>query len=41
MSRIAALIHHWSEQRQIRTELNAMSDHLLEDIGLCRADIPR
>lgn len=30
----------WSRTRNLREQLSALSDHALEDIGLCRADIP-
>lgn len=38
---LISLVLKWSRIRSIREELIAMSDHQLEDIGLCRADIPR
>lgn len=30
----------WSRTRNLRQQLIALSDHALEDIGMCRADIP-
>jgi len=30
---------NWNKTRITRKELNKLSDHALEDIGLCRADI--
>lgn len=41
MNRIINLYQNWSALRTIRSELNALSDFQLEDLGLCRADIPR
>ena len=38
---LITLVQKWSRIRSIRAELSALSDHQLEDIGLCRADIPR
>ena len=41
VNNVIALYRKWSSLRGIRAELNAMNDFMLEDIGLCRADIPR
>ena len=41
VNNVIALYRKWSGLRGIRAELNAMNDFMLEDIGLCRADIPR
>ena len=36
-----SLVQKWFRIRSIRAQLTALSDYQLEDIGLCRADIPR
>ena len=41
MNNMIAIYRKWANIRGIRAELNAMNDFMLEDIGLCRADIPR
>lgn len=41
MARMVTLYRNWSQLRHIRAQLTAMSDYQLEDLGLCRADIPR
>ena len=38
---LISLVQNWSRVRSLRAELTAMSDFQLEDLGLCRADIPR
>ena len=37
---LISMIQHWSRTRKLREQLIALSDYQLEDIGLCRADIP-
>ena len=34
-------VSEWTRIRNLRSELSAMSDSQLEDLGMCRADIPR
>lgn len=34
-----ALINSWNDERRTRHALEGLSDHELEDIGLCRGDI--
>ena len=34
-------VSEWSRIRKLRSELFAMTDAQLDDLGLCRADIPR
>ena len=34
-------VSEWTRIRNLRSELIAMSDAQLEDLGMCRADIPR
>lgn len=41
MARIVTLYQNWSQLRHIRSQLTAMTDDQLEDLGMCRADIPR
>ena len=38
---LVTALHRWSETRATREALNALSEHDLEDIGLCRGDIRR
>ncbi|MEM8688297.1 MAG: DUF1127 domain-containing protein [Pseudomonadota bacterium] len=37
---LISMIQNWFRTRNLREQLRALSDHQLEDIGLCRADIP-
>lgn len=39
MTRIAAALVEWNEQRVTRNALSRLSDHQLEDLGLTRADV--
>ncbi len=41
MNNMIATYRKWANFRGIRAELKDMNDFMLEDIGLCRADIPR
>ena len=34
-------LKHWQACRRERQQLNAMSDHMLKDIGLTRVDVQR
>lgn len=38
-SDLFAVVLRWNDQRITRSQLNALSDRELDDIGLCRADI--
>ncbi len=37
---LISMIQNWSRTRNLREQLVSLSDHALEDIGMCRADIP-
>ena len=37
---LISMIQNWFRTRNLREQLTALSDYQLEDIGLCRADIP-
>lgn len=39
--RIAAAFTVWNDARRTRNALDRLSDHELNDIGLCRADIDK
>lgn len=38
---LVALIASWKDTRVTQRELSRLSDRELDDIGLCRGDIPR
>lgn len=38
-ARAADALQNWNELRKTRKALNALNDHMLEDIGLTRGDI--
>ena len=38
---LISLVLKWSRTRNLRAELLEMSEFQLNDLGLCRADIPR
>ncbi|MDO5705883.1 MAG: DUF1127 domain-containing protein [Paracoccus sp. (in: a-proteobacteria)] len=40
-ARLAAALTSWNDARRTRNALNRLSDHELDDIGLCRGDIDR
>ena len=40
-ARLSAAFNAWNDARRTRNALNRLSDHELDDIGLCRADIDR
>lgn len=37
---LLSMIQNWFRTRNLREQLVALSDYQLEDIGMCRADIP-
>ena len=38
---LISIVQEWSRIRNLRSELSAMSEAQLTDLGMCRADIPR
>ncbi|MDO5612797.1 MAG: DUF1127 domain-containing protein [Paracoccus sp. (in: a-proteobacteria)] len=41
LTRVIAAFAAWNDARRTRNALNRLSDHELDDIGLCRGDIDR
>ena len=41
LTRPAGVIAEWNDRRVTRKALSRLSDHELEDIGLCRGDIAK
>ena len=41
LDRVSATLRYWSDVRETRRQLNALSDRELSDIGLVRGDIER
>ena len=39
LTRVAGLLLTWQERARQRGQLNCLSDHMLRDIGLTRADV--
>ena len=39
LSRVVAAVSRWNDVRSTRKALSALSDHELDDLGLCRGDI--
>ena len=39
ISRVAGAVMDWNDRRVTRNALNALTEHELDDIGLCRGDI--
>ncbi len=37
---LLSMIQNWLRTRNLREQLISLSDHQLDDIGMCRADIP-